>query len=104
MTIVIDFVKHLFRNPGKIYLLGLLIFFLFCFVCIPILSIGHSGGEQVPLILLSYAVDYLVYGLLLISILTSLVYRNWVKKYWYVNVVVFCITAYLIIAVKILNH
>jgi len=94
-------VKNLIKtinNPVKIYLIWFLLIILFCIIGIPILSMNKSGGEQVPLILLGYAIGSLVYGFFIISILTSLK-LEWFKKYWYVNILVFLITSFLIILV-----
>ena len=89
--------SKIINNPVKIYLFWILAITLFCVIGIPIISIGKSGGEQVPLILLSYAIGALVYGLFLISIISSFKFE-WFRKYWLVNIIVFLITGYLIVS------
>ena len=86
-------------NPWKLYLVWILLFLLFCFIGIPILNKGHSGGEQIPLILLSYSIEYFIYGLLAISLLTPLIYPNWFRKYWYVSFGIAFICLYFIISI-----
>jgi len=93
----------LFNNPAKIYLVWSVLLGLFCFIGIPILSIGSSGGEQKPLTLLADALDIAVYGFFVISILTSILFSGWFKKYWYVNMLVMLITGFIIISVNFLN-
>ena len=54
----------------------------------PILSMGHSAGEQRPLTLLSYLLEITFYGFLIISILTPIFFLEWFKKYWYLSVAI----------------
>ncbi|MBN2396116.1 MAG: hypothetical protein JXC36_06610 [Candidatus Atribacteria bacterium] len=81
-----------FSVPGMIYVswTGLIVFF--CFVVIPLASIGHSGGEQVPLTFLAYAIGPAIWGYFVISIMTSIVFKKWFKTYWIINLIVFLIT------------
>ena len=81
-----------FSIPGIIYMTwtGLLLFFIF--VIIPIANIGHSGGEQIPLTLLASAIGIAIGGYFIISILTSIIFDKWIKKYWILNLIVFLIT------------
>lgn len=85
------------KSPIKIYLYSILAFLFFCIVCIPILSMGHSGGEQVPLKLLAYASNYLFYGFFIMSIATSGFYWKWFKKYWYINLIIITLAGLIII-------
>jgi len=103
MTTVTDFIKSLLRNPGKIYLLGISVFFFFSFVCIPILSSGHPGGEQRPMTLLSYAVNYLFFSFFIVALITTIACWKWFKKYWYVNLSILIVTSYVIIKVYFLK-
>jgi hypothetical protein len=86
-----------FSLPGIIYITwtGLLLFFVF--VIIPIANIGHSGGEQIPLTLFAYAISFAIVGYFIISILTSIIFDKWIKKYWILNLLVFLITGGIII-------
>ena len=79
-------------TPKLIHIIwgGLIIFFLFVFI--PIKSIGYSGGEQVPLTLLADAVQWIIWGYFLISIITTMAFFEWFKKYWIINVLIFIIT------------
>lgn len=92
-----NWIKKTFNNPIKIYVLGILLFLAFCIIGIPLLSMGHSDGEQVPMTLIAYAINYFIYGLFFISIFTSILFWNWFKKYWYVNLVIFILTSFLIL-------
>ena len=103
MNIVTDFIKSLFSSPGKIYLLCISIFLFFSFVCIPILSIGYSDGEQRPLTLLGYAVNYLFYIFFLIALITTVTYGKWFRKYWYVNLPILIVTGYVLLKVYFLR-
>jgi cell division protein FtsW (lipid II flippase) len=79
-------------------------FGLFAFIGIALLSQGHSGGEEVPITLLNNALTWFVYGLLIISIVTPFFYRTWVRKYWYVNLLIATLCIYIILSVYFLNH
>ena len=87
----------LFSNPIHIYVAWVILFILFLVIGIPLLSKGHSGGEQVPLILSSYAFNWLVYGMLTISLITPFCFLGWFKKFWYISLGVGAICFYLII-------
>jgi len=56
---------------------------------IPILSKGSYGGEQKQFTLIEHAYVLLVYGLLILSFVTSIIFWSWFKKYWYINVGIF---------------
>ncbi len=79
-------------TPKLIHIIwgGLIILYLFVFI--PIKSIGHSGGEQVPLTLLAYALQWIIWGYFLISIVTAVTFFDWFKKYWIINVLIFILT------------
>jgi len=76
-------------NPLWIYIIWILIIILLGIIVIPILSIGTSGGEQKPYILMESFMVVLIYGLLFLSFIISILYWNWYKKYWYINVSIF---------------
>ncbi|WP_316756312.1 hypothetical protein [Pedobacter aquatilis] len=92
-----NWIKKTFGSPFKIYLYGIILLLGFCVIGIPILSMGHSGGEQVPMTLIAYSLNYFIYGLFFISILTSILFWNWLKKYWYINSIIFILTGALIV-------
>lgn len=85
-----------FSNPWKIYLVWVILIVLFLFIGIPILSSGHSGGEQKPLTLLAYTLNWLFYGLLIISLITPFLFFVWFKRYWYINIIVALISIFLL--------
>lgn len=94
--------KRFFNNAKNIYLTWVLLFIVFCFL-IPFLSYGHNGGEEKGLTLLAYAVNYLLEGLFILSILTSFLFKKWFKKYWYVNFLIFIILGSMILTIWIRN-
>ncbi len=79
------------------------LFLIFCFVVIPIANIGHSGGEQVPLTLLSYSLEYLIWGYFLISFLTSIIFKKKAKKYIIFNLIIFLITGLILSTYYFMN-
>lgn len=85
-----------FWKPGLIYLGWTALILFFCFVVIPIANIGHSGGEQIPLTLLAYAIEPAIWGYLFISILTSILFKKWFQKYWIINLIVFSISGFIL--------
>lgn len=89
--------KTLLQTPIHIYKLWLILFVVFCFL-IPLLSRGYVEGEQRPLTLLAYAVQVLVYGFFILSIITTILFWQWSKKYWYFNALIFGIAGTLILA------
>ncbi|WP_192823327.1 hypothetical protein [Rufibacter sp. LB8] len=65
-------------------------------VFIPIiLALTSSGGEQKPLIWLAYSLPYIFGGYGLLSILTSLLFKQWFKKHWFINVAIFAVVVFL---------
>ena len=59
-----------------------------------ILGGTSSGGEQKPLIWLFKIVKPIAWGYLLLSVLTSLIFNEWIKEYWYINLLVFGVAAW----------
>lgn len=84
------------NSPPKLYLYCFLLFVAFCFA-IPFLSKGAPGGEQKPITLLALAINYLCYSYFILSIITSIIYISWFKKYWFVNLLIFLFIGYLMI-------
>ena len=84
-------------KPHIIYLTWTLLTFIFWFVIIPIADIGHAGGEQVIMTLLAYSLRPIILGYFTISVLTTFLFRNWFRKFWFVNVIILSITTYLLI-------
>gem|GEM_PF-6951863 len=79
--------KSFFIKPSLIYLFWMLLYVGFCFIAIPILTRNKGGGADLNLFALS--IVYFVRGLLFISIVTFIFYREWTKEYWFVNLLVF---------------
>ena len=89
-------IQSFFNNPPKLYLEWLLLILLFAIVGIPILSSGHSSGEQRPLVLLSHLLEIAFYGFLFISILIPIFFFKWFKKYWYISITVALLSLWVI--------
>jgi hypothetical protein len=83
-----NFFLRMFKNPFGLYLLWMIFLMTFCIIGIPLLSIGHSGGEQVPFTLLGNASNALVFGFILISLVSPIAYWNWYKKYAFIPLIV----------------
>jgi hypothetical protein len=84
-------------SPSRIYGWSIFAFLVFTFIGIPLLSRGHSGGEQVPLTLLADQLLYSTYYFLFLSILTTILYWEWFKRTWYINVAIFVLTSFFVI-------
>ncbi len=98
MSKIKNSIKSVLADPVKIYGWLIILFLLFCFAIIPIADIGHSGGEQIPLILFGESINYAVVIFFLVSIITTFTHRKWFKNNWYINLLIFLISGYLIIA------
>lgn len=92
-----NFLITIFKNPFKIYLTWALLQIVFCFI-IPMLSIGSSGGEQMPLTLLAYGVNIAVYGFFILGVVTSFTHRNWFKKFWFINIIIIIFSGNLVVS------
>jgi len=92
-----------FRKPWILYLVWFGLFFLFVFIGIPLLNKGHSGGEQIPLILLGYSLNVLLYGTIVISAAIPFLFNSWFKKYWYVNLTIGILCVIFITYVEFFN-
>jgi hypothetical protein len=81
--------RALFDNPFKIYGWS----FLLLLICLLIGSIAKAiirpDFNPNIAIMLIY-----IFVLFLLSILTSIMYRPWFKKYWFVNLIVFLLTGF----------
>ena len=61
-----------------------------------ILGLTTSGGEQKPLIWMALVIEPILWGFMLLSVLTTLMFQEWAKKYWYINLLVFSLTAWIL--------
>jgi len=66
-------------------------------VAIIVLSAGHPGGDQMPLVVLSYAINYFIYGFLLLTLIVALVYWQWFTKNIHIYLIIGGIAAFLIL-------
>jgi len=76
-------------NPIWIYIIWIFVLIIFILFGIPILSKGSPGGEQKPFTLMADVMVILFLGLFFLSFITSFLFLNWFKKYWYINVCIF---------------
>ncbi len=84
-------------NPLKLILYWLLLLLVVSIIITPILYITTVGGEQRPLTFLVYMITLAVYGTFILSIVTSFIYFDWFKKYWYINPLFFILSGYYVI-------
>jgi lysylphosphatidylglycerol synthetase-like protein (DUF2156 family) len=85
---------NLVRTPLHLYGWWIVLCVLFCFTVIPIASIGHSAGEQIPLTYLSYVLSVLIHGLFIICVASSFIYKKWMKEYWMLNLIILICVGY----------
>lgn len=90
-------IKRLCKHPFGIYIVVIIAFFAFCLVGIPLLSIGHSGGEQVPLTMLGHGLSGLIFGLIFWSIASPIIFWKWYKTNMFIPLIVPISTAALLI-------
>ncbi len=64
-------IKSILIDPVKVYGWLIILFLFYCFAIIPIADMGHSGGEQIPLILFGESINYAVIVFFLVSIITT---------------------------------
>lgn len=87
--------KNTKTDPVRLYLywIGLcLIFWLF----IPVLSANSHPSVQVPFMLGTYTIMALIFGIFLISLLNRLLFKEWVKKFKYINGLITIVTGAII--------
>ncbi len=92
-----NIILRLLRNPMGVYLLWFITLLLFCFIGIPLLSIGHADGEQVPLTLLGHTMNVAVGGLIIISLISPILYWGWFRKYMFIPLIIPLLTIVLLI-------
>ncbi|WP_316743754.1 hypothetical protein [Pedobacter antarcticus] len=81
-------------TPSKLYGWSIVSFFAITFIGIPVISMGHSGGEQVPLVTFYYVAVAFIWIFFFLSIATTIFFFAWFKKYWYINTVLFAVTGF----------
>jgi hypothetical protein len=72
-------------NPMGLILIWLAVALTTTIICMIILGISTSGGEQKPSTFLGRAIPIIVYGTLFIAIVSIPFYLEWLKKHWYIN-------------------
>jgi hypothetical protein len=87
--------KKYFTAPN-LYILWAIVTGISIVVVPLILGLTSSGGEQKPLTWIAYAIEPILWGFMLLSVLTTLMFKEWVKKYWYINLLVFGLTAWIL--------
>lgn len=91
-------------NPLTIlisWVVGCLVFALTVMI---ILGKTHPGGEQTPLSFLGKFIYIIVYGVLVLSILTIFLFRAWTKKFWIVQAASMCLCCFLIFSGWKISH
>jgi hypothetical protein len=71
---------------------------VFALTVMVILGKTTPGGEQAPLTFLGKFIYVIVYGLLILSILTIFLFRKWSKKYWIIQAILISLCCYLIVS------
>jgi hypothetical protein len=85
-------------NPLAILIAWVVGCLVFAVIVMIILGKTTPGGEQAPLTFLGNFIYVIVYGLLVLSILTIFLFRTWSKKNWVVQAVSISLCCWLIIA------
>jgi len=83
-------------NPIKIIGIWVLLMILINFIVIPILYYNTVGGEQRPLTFLMGSIDIILYGVFILTIVTTVLYWSWSKKFWYFNLIFFLLSVFYI--------
>ncbi len=83
-------------SPVGFYVLWIIIC-LFFLLLVPFISRNYHSSAQVPFVLGTYAIIGLVCGTFLISLLNMILFKSWVKKFWYINGLITFVTGFVII-------
>ena len=84
-------------NPLKIMINWLLFLCVVGVIVTPILFATTVGGEQKPLTFLAYLMLTAIYSTFFLSIVTAIIYFDWFKKYWFINLIFFLVSGYYVI-------
>lgn len=79
MSIVISMQK-LLRGPSFLYGWYMFLSLVGTILSMMLLNVGHPEGDQMPLVVLAYAINYFIYGFLLLTLIVALVYWKWFVK------------------------
>jgi len=90
-------IKSLFNSPPKIYLAWIALVILFDLISIPVAISKSESSSGIPFVMLMYSFLFGICGILIISLITPFFFKKWFQKYWYVNVLIFAISSYIIV-------
>nr|WP_199082231.1 hypothetical protein [Pedobacter sp. ASV19] len=92
-------------GPVGLYLLWIVICLIFALL-VPVLSSHSDSSAEVPFVIRTYAIIALVLGLFIISLLNIFIFKEWVRRYWYINGIITILAGSIIVyfLVKILNQ
>lgn len=88
--------KNIIYSPFGFYLSWIILCIIFDLL-IPIITKQCDSSAQVPFILGTYTLVALICGTFLISLLNMLVFKTWIKKFWYINGFITFFTGILIV-------
>jgi hypothetical protein len=86
--------RKILVSPTRIYLGSVIVFLVVLFIGIPAANFGNK--THVPLGDFIFAFTAYAILLFVISIFTTIVYWQWFKKRWYINLAVAACSAYFI--------
>jgi len=78
--------KKLLVSPSRIYLSSVIIFLVVFFIGVPAANFGNKRHVPFGDFIFVFTVYAIV--LFIISIFTTIVYWQWFKKHWYINLAV----------------
>ena len=87
-------IRKLLVSPSQIYGWSIVAFLVILCMGIPILNFGNNGQVPFTHLFIVFAIYSVV--LFTLSILTTVIYWAWFKRYWYVNIIVAASSAYII--------
>jgi len=82
-------------GPVGLFVLWVGICLIFGFL-VPVLSSHADSSAEVPFVIHTYAMIALVFGLLILSLLNMLIFKEWTRKFWYINGTIIVLTASII--------
>lgn len=83
-------------NPIKLIFYWLVIILVTTLMGMIFLSNSSSGGEQLPMTFLGEMLPIALYGVLIISVISSFLFKGQFKKYWLLNLLLIVISGYLL--------
>ena len=86
--------KKALVSPARIYLGSIIIFLVVFFIGVPAANFGNKSHVPFGDFIFVFTVYAIV--LFIISIFTTIVYWQWFKKRWYINLIVAAASAYFI--------